>query len=310
VRSTGRVLAWPAPSPRSGRPIRIGRTIAFRIVDPASKRSGCPAGSSAPQVNGSGKPVSRYAAVEGWPTQRGYTENITQSIESRRDLHALGDPCAFSRDASQGFVIGLTLHSNCLFRPTHGCLRKRFLAERTFEHGPRTCRSLPSQPSTSDRSQPIGRPRKRSFRGKWPTSERAVTNQRWRRVSRATSREVRISFQVGNRSLTQRERATSSGVTDRVIVRSPDLSMLMACGAHDLWFRLLRAELSLKREYGSIAQGCNGRNRRISGAYLKAGQGFYWLAREKRPGVASVQDVDATPCERRAYKEESSDAKG
>jgi hypothetical protein len=98
VRSTGRVLAWPAPSPRSGWAICFGRTIAFRIVDPASKRSGCPAGSSAAQVNWRWKPVSRYAAVEGRPTQRGYSENIMQSIEGRRDLHALGDPCAFSRD--------------------------------------------------------------------------------------------------------------------------------------------------------------------------------------------------------------------
>jgi len=39
--------------------------------------------------------------------------------------------------------------------------------------------------------------------------------------------------------------------------------MLMMAKAHDLWFRLLRDKLSLKREYGFMAQYRNGENRRI-----------------------------------------------
>ncbi len=62
----------------------------------------------------------------------------------------------------------------------------------------------------------------------------------------------------------------STGVAaDQPIVRSLEFSMLMTSSAHDVWFRLLKDELSLKREYGSIAQGCNGRNRRIFGVNPK-----------------------------------------
>ena len=60
----------------------------------------------------------------------------------------------------------------------------------------------------------------------------------------------------------------STGViADQLIVRSPKFSMLMAVSAHDMWFRLLKDELSLKREYGFMAQYRNGGNRRIFGKY-------------------------------------------
>jgi len=45
--------------------------------------------------------------------------------------------------------------------------------------------------------------------------------------------------------------------------------MLMTSSAHDVWFRLLKDELSLKREYEDAAQGCNVRNRRIFGVNPK-----------------------------------------
>ena len=45
--------------------------------------------------------------------------------------------------------------------------------------------------------------------------------------------------------------------------------MLMAGSAHDVWFRLLKDELSLKREYEDAAQCCNVRNRRIFGVNPK-----------------------------------------
>jgi len=56
---------------------------------------------------------------------------------------------------------------------------------------------------------------------------------------------------------------------DQPIVRSLEFSMLMASSAHDVWFRLLKDELSLKREYEDVVQGCNVRNRRIFGVSPK-----------------------------------------
>ena len=53
--------------------------------------------------------------------------------------------------------------------------------------------SSASQSRTSLRNQPIRRPRKRCFRGKRLNSVSAVSVHRWRRVSRATSLEVRSS---------------------------------------------------------------------------------------------------------------------
>jgi hypothetical protein len=62
----------------------------------------------------------------------------------------------------------------------------------------------------------------------------------------------------------------STGVAaDQPIVRSLEFSMLMTSSAHDVWFRLLKDELSLKREYEDVAQGCNVRNRRIFGVNPK-----------------------------------------
>jgi hypothetical protein len=110
---------------------------------------------------------------------------------------------------------------------------------------------LLSHSSTSARSHPIGRPRNWCFFGNLPTIVRALRSQWCRRVSRATSCEVRISFHAGSRSLTQRESGASAAVRPRWLsVRLEEaLSIYMARPAHDVWFRSLRDELSLRRDY-------------------------------------------------------------
>lgn len=123
--------------------------------------------------------------------------------------------------------------------------------------------------------------------------------QQCRRVSRATSREVRISLHGGNRSLTQRERGTALSVISCEIVRSPELSMLMMAKAHDLWFRLLRDELSLKREYGFMAQYRNGGNRRIFGKYRTETSVIPLACSRNAAGRSIVQGlVDVSPRQR------------
>ena len=91
-----------------------------------------------------------------------------------------------------------------------------------------------------------------------------MTIQRWRRVSRATSCEVRISFHAGSRSLTQRESGTSAAVrAGWLSVRCEELSIYMARPAHDVWFRSLRDELSLRRDYEAPRENRNERFHRI-----------------------------------------------
>jgi len=48
------------------------------------------------------------------------------------------------------------------------------------------------------------------------------------------------------------------------------MSVLMAIVAHDVWFRLPKDELSLKREYEFSAQDRNEVYRRIFGTYRNA----------------------------------------
>ena len=96
----------------------------------------------------------------------------------------------------------------------------------------------------------MGRPWNLRFFGNLPTSVRALRIHRWRRVSRATSCDVRISFHAGNRSFTQRESGTSARApAGWLSVRREELSIYMARPAHDVWFRSLMVELSLRRDY-------------------------------------------------------------
>ena len=91
-----------------------------------------------------------------------------------------------------------------------------------------------------------------------------MTIQRWRRVSRATSCEVRISFHAGSRSLTQRESGTSAAATAGWLsVRREALSICMVRPAHNVWFRSLRDELSLRRDYEAPREHRNERFHRI-----------------------------------------------
>jgi hypothetical protein len=74
---------------------------------------------------------------------------------------------------------------------------------------------------------------------------------------------------------------------DKLIVRSPEFSMLMEISAHDVWFRLLKDELSLKREYGSAVQGCNIGNRRLFGVNQTRELGLL-LACPRKAGGRSI----------------------
>lgn len=103
-----------------------------------------------------------------------------------------------------------------------------------------------SQRSTSPRFQPIVRSRNRCFFGNRPRRVSADSAQRGRRVSRATSRALRSSPQGSGCSLTHWGRVTLSvGVMPAPgVVLDPEISLLMAYVAHDVWFRPFRDELS------------------------------------------------------------------
>lgn len=139
------------------------------------------------------------------------------------------------------------------------------LVRRRHRKGARCARpQLPSHSSTSVRNHPIGRPRNCCFFGNLPINVRAVRIHRWRRVSRATSCEVRTSLQAGSRSLTQRESGTSAAATEEWrTVRRREWSIHMARLAHDVWFRWLRDELSLRRQYEPATHRRNEEYRRI-----------------------------------------------
>ena len=94
--------------------------------------------------------------------------------------------------------------------------------------------------------------------------------QQWRLVRRVKSCEVRMSFHAGKGSLTQGEMDTLVGEAIRSLnARSSGLSRLMAGCAHDVWFRLLKDELSLRCDYQCLAQSRNCGYHRIFGRYWR-----------------------------------------
>lgn len=66
--------------------------------------------------------------------------------------------------------------------------------------------------------------------------------------------------------------------------------MLMTGAAHDLWFRLLKDELSLKREYEYPAQARNAGNHRFFGASCAAQLGQLLACSSKAPGRSISKD--------------------
>ena len=84
-----------------------------------------------------------------------------------------------------------------------GCLRAQRRGVLSFSRTIAGSRDIQSR--TSDRRQPIPRPRNLSFFGNRPIRHRPVNTQSGRRVRRATSCALRSSIQGGNFSFTQRE---------------------------------------------------------------------------------------------------------
>jgi hypothetical protein len=259
VISTGRVLARAATATWCGDFIQRGRTISFRVVDPTLKRCEGPTRSASAEMYRRGKSLSRDPSVKCWATQRSYSQDIAKSKEGRRYRRAFADAGMLASKGAQAFVGGFSRHSMRPLAKSERCPRIRARPERSLEQGACTCRRLPSHSSTSVRSHPMGRPRNWCFFGNLPTNARAVRSQQWRRVSRATSCEVRISFHAGKRSLTQRESGTSAGAAiGWLTVRRTEWSIHMARSAHDVWFRWLRDELSLRCKYEFPRQRRNG----------------------------------------------------
>ena len=257
--SIGRVLARAAPATWCGDFIRCGRTISFRIVDPTPERCEGPARGASAQMHRRGKSLCRDPSVKCWAAQRSYSKNISKSKEGRCNRRTFVNAGRLTSKGAQALVGDFGRHSMRPLAKSERCPRKRARPGRSFEQGACTCRRLPSHSSTSVRSHPIDRPRNWCFFGNLPTNARAARSQQWRRVSRATSCEVRISFHAGNRSLTQRESGTFAGATiGWLTVRRTEWSIHMARSAHDVWFRWLRDELSLRRQYEFPRQRRNG----------------------------------------------------
>lgn len=208
--STGRVLARAAAATWRSVFIQGGCAISFRVVDPVLERCEGPARSASTQMYRRGKSLRRDPAVKCWAAQRSYSKDISKSKESRCYRRTFTDAGMLTRKGAQALAGDFGRHSMRPLAKSARCPRKRARPERSLEQGVCTCRRLPSHSSTSVRSHPMARPRSWCFFGNLPTNARAVRNQQWRRVSRATSREVRISFHPGKRSLTQRESGTSA----------------------------------------------------------------------------------------------------
>lgn len=246
--STGRVLARAAPATWRGNFIQGGSAISFRVVDPALERYESPTRSASAQMYRRGKSLSRDTTVKCWAAQRGYSKHISKSKEGGCDRRAFSDAGMLTSKCPQALVRNFGRHSMSPLAKSERRPRIRARPERTLEQGACPCRRLPIHSATSVRSHPMDRPRNWCFLGNLPTNARAARSQQWRRVSRATSCEVRISFHAGKRSLTQRERGTSAGVTvGWPNVRRTEWSIHMVRSAHDVWFRWLRDELSLRR---------------------------------------------------------------
>jgi hypothetical protein len=257
---TGRVLARATPATWWGDFIECGRTISFRVVDPTLERCEGPTRSASAQMYRRGKFLSRDPTVKCWAAQRSESKDISKSKESRHYRRAFTDAGMLASKGAQAPVGDLGRHLMRQLAKSEPCPRKRARPERSLAQGACTCRRLPSHSSTSVRSHPMDRPRNWCFFGNLPTNARALRSQQWRRVSRATSCEVRISFHAGKRSLTQRERGTFAGATvGWFTVRRTEWSIHMARSAHDVWFRWLRDELSLRRQYEFPRQARNGR---------------------------------------------------
>jgi hypothetical protein len=202
-----------------------------------------------------GKFLSRDPTVKCRAAQRSYSKDISKSKEGRCYRRAFTNAGRLTSKGEQALVGDFGRHSMCPLAKSERCPRKRARPERSLEQGACTCRRLPSHSSTSVRSHPMDRPRNWCFFGNLPTNARALSSQQWRRVSRATSCEVRISFHAGRRSLTQRESGTFAGATVVwLTVCRTEWSIHMVRSAHDVWFRRPRDELSLRRQYEQSTQ--------------------------------------------------------
>jgi hypothetical protein len=246
--------------------IHVGRAISFRIVDPNLERCEGPAGSASAKMYRRGKSLRRDPTIKCWAAQSSYAKHISKSKEGRGHRRAFGNAGMLARRVARAFVGDFDHHSTGPRAGPEKCLRTRGPPERSLEQGPCRCRCLPIHGSTSLRSHPMGRPWNSCFLGNLPMIERAVRIQRWRRVSRATSCDVRISFHAGNRSFTQRDKSTSAGVTAAwPSVRRKSLSVYTARPAREVWFRSLRDELSLRRQYELPRERRNDEYHRIFG---------------------------------------------
>lgn len=157
----------------------FGRAIAVRVIDPLPQRLRWPATGAATQPNRRRKPSGGDAAIKGWPTQRREAHNITNPVVGRR--HA----------RRRGFAHDLRRAERGMGTPCDAHMRSRYIHS-----------------SMSDRRQPITRPRNRIRLGKRPIRLSPASSHLGRRINRATSCALRISFSGGRRSLAQGESVT------------------------------------------------------------------------------------------------------
>ncbi len=227
----------------------FGHAVAVRIIDPSLQRLRCPATGAATQPNRRRKPPGGDAAIKGWPTQRREAHNITNPVVGRRHVRRRG----FTHDlrrAERGMGAPCDMH-----------MRSRSIHSRM-----------------SERRQPITRPRNRIRLGKRPIRLSPASSHLGRRINRATSCALRISFSGGRRSLVQGEsvtlRAPQVALAKLDVASGVDVSAIIV-GA-------LVAEVPVIRigEHGRKCIGRNqGRNRPNAGT-LK----WVTLSSAKRPG--------------------------
>lgn len=157
----------------------FGRAVAIRIINPLLQRPRQPATGTTTQPNRWRKPPGGDTSIQGWPTQR-------------RESHYITNPVVGWRHARwRGFI-----HDLRRVQRVAVALRDAYMRSRSI------------QSRMSVRRHPITRPRNCICLGKRPIMLSPASSHLGRRINRATSCALRISFSGGRRSLIHGESLT------------------------------------------------------------------------------------------------------
>ena len=224
--SRGDVFSWASARPMNNYCVIARCAIVLGIIDPALQGCAGPGAYTPAQMQRGRKSACCDPPIQGRSSQCGNAQHISNAKKrgGGYGVFAAVDDGAGSHRGTVRWprCEGLQLssgrppprartieHGSASSSERHTCIARQFGRESAVASlSSSVTSSRPIQSRTSDRRQPMARPRKFSLFGKRPTKHRPAISQRGRRVRRATSCDLNSSSSGGKRSLTQGEITT------------------------------------------------------------------------------------------------------